>query len=960
MPNWPIDEDVSVLPLQTLPADGGHHLYRGPFAQLSGRIPRLSYSFTENSLRALDQLNRQLTAEDSIIFTHPLLAQVFRTAIGESKRSAQTVIQIHGDYKARHPELTPILLDAAPIIDHVQVVSEGMRTDYDHLFGADRVTWIPNIHEPIEIVRKGHKGVNVVVVGSFQEAKNQIDAVRMLRGVDDGSVRLTFWGNASTKYAEQVRRVIDQLGLNDRVVFAGTGDEQQIYGDADIVLIPSTSEGFGYPLVEAASHRLPVVCYDYDYGPRDVIRDGASGYIVPVGDVRGLSDRVADLARDPGLRESMGTAASLRFEDRFHPERIADDYQALLTSRRHPAAPIESMFPLDGTDPVPDDSIRAHTLEVRGRRIGHVIRFQSRQPLDRFAIHSNAGSRRTRALRVGRHYVTLLWRGEGKRFWRARRRSISYERADRRDGRFYLAHTSTRAHFEVARFLRRNDGHDWLRGAGPQGLGNRQSSFEVHNGRMMVRRNPRLPDVSGRDDDGAVLNTPGGVELAVGGDVRAPYSVVRGDFDWVQLSNAGGTRRIVTPYGYGELFERVCSVERSAELFARQTADGIHPWELCRAPFIIAMCEALGLWGPQHSQQPLPSWDVYVGDPPMLTAATGFDRVLFEFPRKPDGVDARTEMLQDEDTMVIEYPQYYGYARSAYEKRNHYPINEYNRWVREHRNDFRGDFDTTDLEHHLSAALGFPVVIDRSVAGRIVKYRLEYEFWSGVFDALRPSEVIVPSSHWSAGICQAAKDAGALSSDVQYALTSRYHPSFWFGDRPRHGASKLYAWSEFWATRTNGYDMVEVASRQIERPHSNDVTPSRSDYLVITQPRLFRRMSRFVRELALRYPDRSIAIAPHPDEVEVMSGFLRQSGLANVRLATVPTLEAVCDASVCIGAFSTSVYEAAALGKPVYILPIPGHEVVLDDVANGLFRLVEDLGQLEPFEPAEYAQTLFA
>lgn len=72
----------------------------------------------------------------------------------------------------------------------------------------------------------------------------------------------------SAAYAERIRELILQLGLEDRVHFISrdfplmNADVASLYRVADALIFPSRSEGFGLPLVEAALHRLPVFCSD--------------------------------------------------------------------------------------------------------------------------------------------------------------------------------------------------------------------------------------------------------------------------------------------------------------------------------------------------------------------------------------------------------------------------------------------------------------------------------------------------------------------------------------------------------------------------------------------------------------------------------------------------------------------------------------------------------------------------
>ena len=948
MPRWPVDTTVPVLPLQTLAASGGRRLYENFHPTIKDRIPNLNFAFTENHLCALRELNAGLSDTDVIIFTHPLQAEIFQRAIDSDERRVRTVMQIHGDYKVRHPELGPMLHDARSVVDQIQIVSRGMAADYEPVFGADRVTWIPNIHDACDIPRRAHEGVNVVLVGSFQDPKNQIDAVRMLDRIDNDDVRLTLWGNHATAYGNHVRTVVDSFELGSRVRLPGIGSEAEIYGEADIVIIPSRSEGFGYALVEAAAHGLPVVAYDYDYGPRDAIEDGESGYIVTQGDVDALAERVARLAESPELRDRLGRRAREIFERDFAPAPVVERYESLLGPPTAPDTPIIDRFLPDGEDPVPATSIRTRDFVFRGKVIGHLVTFESDRRLRRFRIASGVREKSARAIRVRGRYRLLIYRGDpGRDFRRARQRVVSYATRDRQAGRFYLGNTTNGGVFETAQYLRRSRADD-------------ESEFEVRNGVLSLARDPRYPATSGSDSFGLPLNTPEGVALQSTGSVTDPRVSLYGEFDHFEIADARRTRTFRPPYGYREMFERVCQSEQDYALFDRTVADDIHPWELYRAAFLASLSEALGYWGPQFKPATVPTLDLYDGGK-SLERAKHHRRVLFEFPRKPDGIDHRTAALHDDDTMIIEYPQSFGYGTAVYTHPNHYPIREYNLWRRGVPDLPTVDIDPRPFEEALSATLEFPVVLGGHLTNRVRKFLEERAFWTPIFEAVEPKEVIIPSSHWSAGICAAARRAGAQAADIQYALTSRLHPSYWFGQRPAHGADLLYAWSPFWAERTNAYLESKIVPRGLWDPNDDSELATDYDFCVVSQPRVFRRIVRFTESLAKAHPNARICVAPHPDEREAFERKLQElDSLGNIEIAPTSTLNAIRRSRIVLGGYSTSMYEAAALGKPTYVIPLPGAEIAMDDVETGLFRIANDVNRLDAFELPAFASDIFA
>lgn len=81
------------------------------------------------------------------------------------------------------------------------------------------------------------------------------------------------------------------------------------YRDHDVLVSPSSYEGFGMVVVEAMSQRLPVVATPVGCAPT-VIRDGDNGLIVPPRDPVALAAALRRLLEDAGLRRTIGDRAA--------------------------------------------------------------------------------------------------------------------------------------------------------------------------------------------------------------------------------------------------------------------------------------------------------------------------------------------------------------------------------------------------------------------------------------------------------------------------------------------------------------------------------------------------------------------------------------------------------------------------------------------------------------------------
>jgi glycosyltransferase involved in cell wall biosynthesis len=96
----------------------------------------------------------------------------------------------------------------------------------------------------------------------------------------------------------------------------------RLYRTSDIFVLPSGTETFGIAAVEAAAAGLPVVA-TVTGGLKDLVVEGATGFVVEPGDVAGLARAMARLAEDRELRQRLGAAGRARAVEQFDAFRNA-------------------------------------------------------------------------------------------------------------------------------------------------------------------------------------------------------------------------------------------------------------------------------------------------------------------------------------------------------------------------------------------------------------------------------------------------------------------------------------------------------------------------------------------------------------------------------------------------------------------------------------------------------------
>ncbi len=117
---------------------------------------------------------------------------------------------------------------------------------------------------------------------------------------------------------------IDRAERDGGIRFLGQRDDvEDLYPAMDLYVLASYREGFPRSAMEAAAMGLPLVVTDVR-GCRQVVDDGVTGTLVPVGDSRALADAVAAIAADDAGRAAMGKAGREKAIREFDDRKVID------------------------------------------------------------------------------------------------------------------------------------------------------------------------------------------------------------------------------------------------------------------------------------------------------------------------------------------------------------------------------------------------------------------------------------------------------------------------------------------------------------------------------------------------------------------------------------------------------------------------------------------------------------
>lgn len=167
----------------------------------------------------------------------------------------------------------------------------------------------------------------VGMLGELSPVKGQIDFVRAAAIIatqrDDAEFVIAGRDNsAGEKHSRELKQVIESSGLTERVrLIESTIDVTEFLSRLDVFVSASHSEAFGIAIVEAMASGVPVIA-TATAGAREIISDGLTGRLVPIGDAAELAKGISDLLNDSQQREDLSANARKAVTERFSLERM--------------------------------------------------------------------------------------------------------------------------------------------------------------------------------------------------------------------------------------------------------------------------------------------------------------------------------------------------------------------------------------------------------------------------------------------------------------------------------------------------------------------------------------------------------------------------------------------------------------------------------------------------------------
>ncbi len=219
-----------------------------------------------------------------------------------------------------------------PRLDSYIVLSKSMEDDLLTHINLSNTVVLENPNTLVATKVSNLDNKNVLAIGRLTEQKGFDILIDMWKEINiarpNWNLKIIGEGYLENKLKSQVK----ELNLNSTIsIESYTNLVENEYINSSIFVLTSRYEGFGLVIIEAQSCGLPIVSFDCDFGPRNIINDKKDGFLIKNGNKKEFIEKLIMLMDNKILREELSKNAKSN-SDRFSLDNIINKWKNLMES----------------------------------------------------------------------------------------------------------------------------------------------------------------------------------------------------------------------------------------------------------------------------------------------------------------------------------------------------------------------------------------------------------------------------------------------------------------------------------------------------------------------------------------------------------------------------------------------------------------------------------------------------
>jgi L-malate glycosyltransferase len=331
-------------------------------------VPTLSYDAMPGAMYGFEMASKltQIAVDERLDLIHAhyavphAISGIMAKQVLRNTRDLKIVTTLHGTditLVGRAPAFFPLTKWAIEESDAVTTVSNWLRDETYKAFEVSKP--IAVIHNFVDTVRfnprndKAHRvhfaaadEKIILHLSNFRPVKRLQDVIAAFAEVlKEMPARLILIGDGPER--ERTLDLARKTGVMSNTYFLGKQNLiEKYFAIADLFLFPSEYESFGVAALEALSSGVPVVATEGS-GIAEVVRQGVTGLLCPVGDAKALGNACVSVLSNPAMHASMGHLGRQCALRCFKASQIVENYLGMYTAildGRPPTEPKPCVF----------------------------------------------------------------------------------------------------------------------------------------------------------------------------------------------------------------------------------------------------------------------------------------------------------------------------------------------------------------------------------------------------------------------------------------------------------------------------------------------------------------------------------------------------------------------------------------------------------------------------------------
>jgi len=230
-------------------------------------------------------------------------------------------------------KITDKIIANADVIKHSLCRNKGIPEDkIEVVYNGIDLKRFDNITPSSVIREKYNIPQQAIVVGMVSRFSFEKDYDTFLKAAEEilAKYNCYFLAVGGGKQLDEYKQKIKNSPYRDRIIFAGYQKDIPSFINAmDICVLSSHHEGCPNVILEYMASGKPVVATDVG-GVKELIQDGATGFLVPAHNAEVMADKIMSLISDEKLRKAMGQVGRRLVEDKFTVEKMVSNTEKIL------------------------------------------------------------------------------------------------------------------------------------------------------------------------------------------------------------------------------------------------------------------------------------------------------------------------------------------------------------------------------------------------------------------------------------------------------------------------------------------------------------------------------------------------------------------------------------------------------------------------------------------------------